>query len=175
MNTLIQMAKTKATRKRTPKRSNKPLSAREHSQIECMARLAYSWGWIDHTLVESGEPIPDCHHCINLLAIATPEKIEATYTVANGTLRHWQSIVIIYVRDGEDEYRSWAWVKTHIHIIESGNCIRPLVTQATNNVLEGIDGESSCYARATTLEPWDANYAICPGRYAVRRSQHDRG
>ncbi|AJY53207.1 hypothetical protein [Halomonas sp. KO116] len=162
------MAKTKSPRKRTAAHSNKPISVRERSKIEQMARLAYSWRYVLHSRAEAGEPIPAHHHGKNLLCIATPEKIEATYTVASGTFRHWQAIVIAYVRDGESEYRSWAWVQTQTPIIASKDGISPLLAHANSIALEGMEQTDDCYARATILAPWDAKHPILPDRYAAR-------
>lgn len=161
------MAKKKPARKHA-KAQHKPISARERNKLHQMTRLVYSWRYIDHARAEAGDPIADKHHGFNLLAIATQEKIEAAYTVATSTPRHWQAIVIGYVNDGEQEYRSWAWVKTQTPIVAAGDGITPLLAQANDIALEGLEENDNCYARATIMAPFDANHPIRPDRYAAR-------
>lgn len=164
------MAKSKPGRKRVHKAANKPLSGRDRNKLQQMTRLVYSWRYVCHQRAEAGEPISDHHHGFNLLAIATPEKIEAAYTIATATPRHWQAIVIAYVResDSESEYRHWAWVKTQTPIIAAGDGITPLLAQANDIALEGLEENDNCYARATIMAPFDASHPIRPDRYAAR-------
>tara|TARA_R110002051_G_scaffold309855_5_gene382731 strand:- start:2654 stop:3262 length:609 start_codon:yes stop_codon:yes gene_type:complete len=144
------------------------LSQRDRNKMAQMTRLVYCWRYIDHARAEAGEPIADHHHGYNMLSIANQEKIDATYTVASATLRHWQAIVVAYVRDGDQEYRSWAWAQTKQPIIAAGDGINPLLAYANDVALEGLEGNAACYARATIMAPWDAKHPIRPDRYAAR-------
>lgn len=161
----------KAKRKpntRPSKRDKKALSARKRNKMRQMTRLLYSWRYVDHARAEAGEPIPDHHQGFNLLTPSTPEKIKSTYTIAINTPMHWQVIVIGYVRDGDDEYRSWAWIKSERPIVAAGDGITPLLAQANDIALEGLEGSDDCYARATIMAPFDASHPISPDRYAAR-------
>ena len=153
------------------KRRNKPLSARERNKMRQMTRLLYSWRYIDHARAEGGEPIPDHHQGFNLLTPSTPDKIRSTYTIAINTPMHWQVIVVGYIQDDEGEYRSWAWVKSERPIVAAGDGITPLLAQANAIVLEGLEDNENCYARATIMAPFDASSPIRPDRYAARLQQ----
>lgn len=165
------MSRKKPVKKRRSTSTSKSLSERDRNKLRQMTRLLYSWRYIDHARAEAGEPIPDEHHGFNLLTPTTPEKRQSTYTLAISLPMHWQVIVIGYVRDGESEYRSWAWVKSERPIVAAGDGITPLLAQANDIALEGMEDNDDCYARATIMAPFDASAPIRPDRYAARLQQ----
>lgn len=93
--------KKSPSRKKNKPRTRKAFSLRERNAVERVVRLAYCWRYVDHARAEAGEPLPDEHHGYNLLVPAAQEKIDAAYNLASGVARHWQVIVVAYIRDGE--------------------------------------------------------------------------
>ena len=166
------MSKKKTTQKgKTHKgRNNKraSLSQRERNALDRMMRLVYCWRYVDHARAEAGEPIPASSHGYNLLTVATPAKVDAAYALASNTPMHWQVLVIGYVQHGDEEYHSWAWLKSKTPIIAAGEGITPLLAQANDIAMDGLEDDAHCFARATIMAPWDEQHPIRPDRLAGR-------
>lgn len=165
------MATTRRKPTKSPSRSKtggKPLSQRERNALMQMMRLVYCWRYVDHDRAEAGLPIPECDHGYNLLAPATPAKINAAYTLASNKPLVWQVLVVCYVQSPQGEYRSWAWVKSETPIIAEGEGITPLLAQANDIAMGDVEDDDHCYARATIMAPWDAQHPIRPDRLAAR-------
>lgn len=59
-------------------------------------------------------------------------------------------------------------MKSQAPIIAAGDGITPLLAQANDIALEGLEANEACYARATIMAPWDASHPIRPDRLAAR-------
>ena len=165
------MAKTGSKCKKPSARSpkgKKPLSQRERNALMQMMRLVYCWRYVCHELAEKGLPIPESDHGYNLLAPATPEKINAAYTLASHKPLVWQVLVVCYAQSAQGEYRSWAWVKSEVPIIAAGEGITPLLAQANDIAMSDVEESDHCYARATIMAPYDAQHPVRPDRLAAR-------
>ena len=131
------------------------------------AEQAYCWRYVDHALVEAGQPCETRGY--GVLAVVPPHQVDEIYTDAQKLKLHWQAIIIAYARTPTgEEYREWAWVRSEQRFRAEGDRITPLLEAANTAAMAAIDEGDDVYARAVLMSPWTARNALSPYRLASR-------